>query len=55
MMESSTPYVAAGAANPWDAYWPGQGVKKDATWGYNAVPTSSAIWSHLKAIAPPSS
>jgi hypothetical protein len=53
MLESSTPYVAAGVANPWDFYWPGQGVRKHPTWGYTATPSSTAIWSHLKAIAPP--
>jgi hypothetical protein len=53
MLESNTPYASAGVASPWDAYWPGQGVRRDATWGYNATFKSTAIWSHLKAIAAP--
>jgi hypothetical protein len=53
MLESSTPYAASGRPNPWDAYWPGQGVRKNPQWGYTATPTSTEIWSHLRAIAPP--
>jgi hypothetical protein len=53
MLESSTPYVAAGVPNPWDVFWPSQGVEKDPFWGYHAVPSATEIWSHLRAIAPP--
>lgn len=53
MLESSTPDTSAGVPNRWDSFWPAQGVRKDSTWGYNATFTSTAIWSHLKAIAPP--
>jgi hypothetical protein len=54
MLESSTPYNAAKVANPWDTYWPSQGVRNSGQYGYAASFTSRAIWSNLKAIAPPS-
>ena len=54
MLESSSPYVAAGVANPWDGYWPAQGVRKDPTWGYNATFSGRIPWSaRLRVIAPP--
>jgi hypothetical protein len=54
MLESATPFNAAGVANPWDSYWPAQGVRNTGTYGYAASFTSRAIWSNLRAIAPPS-
>jgi hypothetical protein len=54
MLESSIPYAAAGVANPWDAFWPGQNVRKDPTWGYNAAFSGKIPWSaKLRVIAPP--
>jgi hypothetical protein len=55
MLESSIPYAAAGVANPWDGYWPAQGVRKDPTWGYNSTFSGRIPWSaKLRVIAPPS-
>jgi hypothetical protein len=53
MLESSTPYNAAGTTNPWDAYFASIGVKNSGQYGYGLTFRTSAIWSHLVAIAPP--
>lgn len=57
MEESSVPDTTAGLPDRWASYWPAQGVRKDPTYGYGvtfSAAGASAIWSHLKAIAPPS-
>lgn len=53
MLESSTPYNAAGVTNPWDSIMAGFGVRNSGQYGYGASFTSHAIWDNLVAIQGP--